>query len=180
MKFENVYLLKLNGYGYGYGDSNGYGDGSYYIKKWGEWYEVGGELENSLCNNIHPGHYQYIDSSFIKKITNVECLRILRDKIGLGKYLELLQAKVINEEVDHQGNNMRLFKCDENGETSLLLEVVCPSTMRVFHLYPPNQKSKTCFEAKTSSFEDKPVFVRHGDVALVKIGEKYLVPFSET
>ena len=76
---------------------------------------------------------------------------------------------------------MKLYVCKEVGEDAVLLEVVCPSTMRTFHLYPPNQKAKTCFEAKASTFKNKPIAYRHGDVSLLKVdGGRITVPFSET
>jgi hypothetical protein len=71
---------------------------------------------------------------------------------------------------------------DEQGEKVILLEVICPSTNRVYHLYPPNQNAKTCFEAKASTFGNKAIVYRHGDVGLFKVGSdgKMILPFSET
>ena len=89
-------------------------------------------------------------------------------------------SKIINEEIDQQGNKMRLFEYDEKGMKVILLEVVCPSTGRIYHLYPPNQNSKTCSEAKVSTFADKPIAVRHGDAGFLKVGEAFSVPFSES
>jgi hypothetical protein len=114
------------------------------------------------------------------QVSNVESLRILRDKIGLQKYIELLGATIIHEEIDHQGNKMKLYSCSEIGEKVLLLEVVCPSTGRTFHLYPPDQNAKTCSKAKESTFKNKNLAYRHGDVGLIKNGEKTTIPFSET
>jgi hypothetical protein len=143
-----------NGYGYGdgYGDSDGYGNGLYMAKLWGEWFEIAGELENSLCHNLPHLLYNKIDKEFLQRVTNLESLRSLREKIGLERYISLFDAKVVNEETDRQGNQMKLYKYDEKGSIVILLEVVCPSTKRMYHLYPANQKSKTCFEAKASTF----------------------------
>jgi hypothetical protein len=96
--------------------------------------------------------YGKIDKAFLQQVDNLECLRSLREKIGLEKYISLFDAKVINEEVDNQGNQMKLYKYDEKGTNVVMLEVICPSTGRMYHLYPPNQKAKTCFEAKASTF----------------------------
>jgi hypothetical protein len=93
-----------------------------------------------------------VDKLFLQSVDNLESLRELREKIGLEKYISLFDAKIINEEKDNQGFPMKLYKYDEQGENVLLLEVVCPSTGRLYHLYPPNQKAKTCFEAKASTF----------------------------
>ena len=204
MKLKDVYLLNYDGSGSGDGSGDGYGDGygsgsgsgdgygsgsgdgygdgsgSYYAKLFGEWFEISGEIENSICNNIPEHLYAKIDKDFITKVSNLESLRIIRDKIGMKKYISLLGAKIINEQTDHQGNQMKLYICSEIGEKAILLEVICPSTGRVYHLYPPNQKAKTCFEAKASTFRNKPIAFRHGDVALYNVGEKITVPFSET
>ena len=96
--------------------------------------------------------YNKIDKEFVQRVTNLESLRSLREKIGLERYISLFDAKVINTEVDYQGNEMNLYQYDEKGSKVILLEVVCPSTKRMYHLYPPNQKAKTCFEAKASTF----------------------------
>lgn len=154
MNKEKVYLLKHNGDGDGYGDGGGYGygNGVYLYKLFGEWFEVSGTIENSLCVNLPEHLYHVIDKSFLHKVDNLENLRALREKIGLKKYLSLFNAKIVNEETDNQGNKMKLYKYDEKGADVILLEVLCPSTMRMYHLYPPNQKSKTCFEAKASTF----------------------------
>lgn len=120
-------------------------------------YEVSGELENSLCNNLHEDDYDIVTKGFISKVTNLESLRKIRDKIGMEKYLSLLNAKLINSQIDNQGNEMKLYLCQEIKENSLLLEVKCPSTGRVYHIYPPNQKAKDCNEAKASTFNKKTV-----------------------
>lgn len=175
-----------SGYGNGYGDGknggygDGYGSGIYLLKFFGEWFEVSGKIENSLCYNIPKHLYHVIDKEFISKVDNLESLRILREKIGIDKYIELLDAIVINREIDNQGNEMKLYKYNEKGLEVLLLEVICPSTGRMYHIYPPTQKAKNCFEAKASTFDNKPIAVRHGDVGFVKVGNKFIIPFSET
>ena len=173
-----------NGYGYGYGNGNGYGNGYgvYLAKLWGEWFEVSGAIENSLCLNIPEHHYDKITKEFVQKVDNLENLRILREKIGLEKYISLFGAKTIHEDIDNQGNKMKLYKYDEKGDKVIMLEVICPSTDRMYHLYPPNQKAKTCLEAKNSTFDNKPLAYRHGDVGLLKVDAtgKITVPFSET
>ena len=145
-----------SGYGSGDGDGDGSGsgdgDGVYIAKIWEDWFEVSREVENSLCVNIPSHHYGKIDKDFINKVNNLESLRSLREKIGLDRYIQLLDAKVINTQTDNQGNEMKLYKYDEKGTKVVLLEVVCPSTKRMYHLYPPNQKSVTCMEAKASTF----------------------------
>ena len=164
-----------SGYGYGYGDGSGYGSGSgygdgyYKAKIFGEWFEVSGVIEESLCVNLPKHLYHKVDREFISKVKNLERLRMLREKTGLQHYLSLFDAKVVHEELDNQGNEMKLYKYDEAGEKVILLEVLCPSTKRMYHLYPPNQKAKTCFEAKASTFSDRKLIARQGDVGIVSL-----------
>jgi len=143
-----------SGYGYGDGSGDGYGSGygKYLVKLWGEWFEVKGKIEDSIPNNIPNFLLKNINREFVSNISNLESLRGLREKIGVEKYLSLFDAKEINAQIDNQGNKMRLLSYNEQGEIVLLLEVVCPSTNRIYHIYPPNQSSKTCFEAKASTF----------------------------
>lgn len=162
-------------------DNDDNDDGIYYVKMWGDWFEVSGEgIENSLCINIPPKHYDKVDKDFILNVNNLESLRLIRDKIGMERYISLLGAKVFNEQTDHQGNQMKLYSYQEVKEKVILLEVVCPSTKRMYHLYPPNQDAKTCFEAKASTFSDKPISYRHGDASLLNINEFCEFPFSES
>jgi hypothetical protein len=191
---KKVYLLNYNGNGNGDGDGNGDGNGNgygngngdgngngiYNAKVFGEWFEVSHELENSLCNNLPARLYNKMDKEFLQRVTNLECLRSLREKIGLERYIRLFDATVINEQVDHQGNQMKLYRYDEKGTKVILLEVICPSTKRMYHLYPPNQKAKTCFEAKASTFSNKPIKFRHGDCAFIEVGKLYEYPICES
>lgn len=156
------------------------GDGIYYCKIWGDWFEISSSVENSLCSNIPEKHYDKITKEFVQKIDNLECLRELRDKIGLDRYIKLFDAKVIDEATDHQGNGMKLYRYKEKGKKVILLEVICPSTGRMYHLYPPKQKAKTCMQAKNSTFRNIPLAYRHGDVGLTNLLTNPSIPFSET
>ncbi|MBU6392499.1 MAG: hypothetical protein KGQ83_09705 [Planctomycetes bacterium] len=90
-------------------------------------------------------------------------------------------AEEIHSSVDHQGNRMRLFHCYEAGEASTLLEVVCPSTKRMYHLYPPDQSAVTCEKAKASTFGDKTLSLRQGDVGLMNLKDLVIsFPIIET
>ncbi|MBU6431612.1 hypothetical protein KGQ29_04570 [Patescibacteria group bacterium] len=171
------------GYGNGEGSGGGYGgsDGIYKAKVFGHWFEVSGKIENSLCRNIPNFLYEKIDKTFIKAIDNLESLRLLRDKLGLEKYIDLLGAKVIHSSIDMQGNKMRLFSCNEAGANSLLLEVICPSTKRMYHIYPPDQSATTCEKAKASTFGNKKLSLRQGDVGLMNIKDFVIShPIEET
>jgi hypothetical protein len=58
--------------------------------------------------------------------------------------------------------------------------VVDPSTERVYNIYPPNQKCKNVWEAKASTFSNKPIKYRHGDVALLDVNKKFEKPLIES
>jgi hypothetical protein len=45
---------------------------------------------------------------------------------------------------------MKLMKFKFEGEDVQVLECVCPSTERVYNLYPPNQSSRNVWDAKAS------------------------------
>lgn len=101
----------------------------------------------------------------LTSISNLEILRKFRDRLGLEKYIKLMSLEKIHSEIDSCGNPMNLYKVDETNNYTILLEVVCPSTKRVYYIYPPNQSAKTCSEAKESTFTKK-IKYRHGDVGL--------------
>ena len=92
--------------------------------------------------------------------TNAEKRRVLREILGAEKYYAVLGGvKVIHESIDHQGNNMRLLETIKPDEIIkkkvVVLECICPSTGRMYNIYPPDQKSKTVWEAKSSTFGKK-------------------------
>lgn len=198
--FDGIECLRIKGspFAYGYGDGNGSGDVSgnwsgrydglgnrksnvfYYAKIWGEWFEILNGIEDSLCLNIPEHHYNKIDKEFLQRVSNLESLRVLREKIGLEKYISLFDVKVINEETDHQGNKMKLYNYDEKGIKVTLLEVICPSTGRMYHLYPPDQGVKTCFDAKASTFGNKSLKYRHGDCGIIQVDHTFNYPMSES
>jgi hypothetical protein len=75
------YLLQLSGSGSGSGE----GSGVYLAKIYNEWFEISGQIENSLCNNLPEHLFHFIDREFVKKVDNLESFRTLREKIGVDK-----------------------------------------------------------------------------------------------
>ena len=129
-----------------------------------------------------------ISKEDIIKEINAEKRRCYMEILGAKKYYDIISdgkgLKLLDEDTDNQGYPMRLY------ETSIkdniinkkvqFLEVTCPSTQRVYNIYPPNQKSKNVWDAKASTFSYENLFVRHGDVGLVKKGFKKSKPVLET
>jgi hypothetical protein len=124
----------------------------------------------------------------VLSVENAEVRRCYMEKLGAKKYYDILSdgkgLKKVHSDTDNQGNLMVLWETTINDDIInkkvQFLECVCPSTMRIYNLYPPNQQSKTAWEAKASTFNNEPGKFRQGDVMLLKIGEKHLQPVFET
>lgn len=130
----------------------------------------------------------------INKELNVETKRELIEKFGEEKYMESCEAKVIHEDVDHQGNKRQLMILNNyggdtpNGSKEVrVVKVICPSTGRVYFLKPVYQQAATCEQAVMSTFSGyyssgmgESFAYRHGDIALFSKTEKVSVPFSES
>jgi len=101
-----------------------------------------------------------ITKDVIMKESNAEKRRCLREILGAKKYYDIITdgqgLKLLDEDTDNQGNAMRLY--ETNQPDSVLnkkvqfLECVCPSTLRVYNIYPPRQNSKNVWQAKADTF----------------------------
>lgn len=119
---------------------------------------------------------------------NAEVRRAMRERLGGVRYYELIGGgealTVIDEDTDDQGYPMTLFETrikDEVIDKKVqFIQVTCPSTERVYDIYPPNQESKNVWEAKASTFNAEKLKYRHGDVGLKKVGEEPEKPTQET
>ena len=119
---------------------------------------------------------------------NAEARRVLMEILGAKKYYDILTdgagLELLDEDTDEQGNPMRLYQT-ANPDSVInkrvqFLEVVDPSTGRVYNIYPPKQNAKNVWDAKAQTFNDERLFVRHGDVGLVKTGYNGPRPVTET
>jgi len=135
----------------------------------GEWWSLDMTTILNLMSEERIKNLSDRDLKFaLRTNNNLEIQRKVREIIGLERYLKILNAKVIHEELDAVGNPMKLYEInDTQNVKTILLEVVCPSTGRIYHMYPPNQEAKTCSEAKESTFSKKITY-RHGDVGIAK------------
>lgn len=131
---------------------------------------------------------ELITKEDLKNNQNTEVRRAFIEKLGVSKYFDILSGgkglELIDQDTDDQGYPMRLMQF-EFGEGNIqekiqVLEVTCPSTKRVYNLYPPNQKSKNIWEAKASTFNNEKLTYRHGDVGLVKEKSNNNKPLIET
>jgi len=120
--------------------------------------------------------------------SNAEMRRILMEILGAKEYYDALTdgegLTMIDEDIDVQGNPMRLYETKKKdelvGKKVQFLEVVDPSTGRVYNIYPPKQNARNVWDAKAQTFSDEKLFVRHGDVGLVKAGFDEARPVTET
>jgi|GEM_PF-3050094 len=92
--------------------------------------------------------------------SNAEKRRVLREILGAKKYYDVISdgkgLTLLDEDIDSKGFPMRLYETSINDEIInkkvQFLECVCPSTERVYNIYPVNQQCKNVFQAKASTF----------------------------
>jgi len=125
-----------------------------------------------------------ITAEEVKKESNAEKRRAMRGLLGVEKYYDILGGVVeIDKDIDLQGNEMVLYESKEVDSVVnrkiQYLEVICPSTGRKYVLYPPKH-SLNVWEAKGSTFSDKPIQIRHGDVGLLNIEKAFDRPIYES
>ena len=131
-------------------------------------------------------HPDSITKEEIMNVTNAEQKRCYMEKIGAKNYYEKAYGGVveIDTDIDDQGNAMTLYRTKEKddviNEYLQFIEVICPSTGRVYNIYHPKQDCTNVWQAKASTFSEVKIQLRHGDVGLQKIGQDFDKPIMET
>jgi hypothetical protein len=105
-----------------------------------------------------------ISKEDILKEENSEKRRCLREIVGAKEYYNLISdgkgVVLLDEDTDNNGFPMRLYETTVEDELISrkvqFIEVVCPSTERVYNIYPPSQNCKNVWAAKADTF-GKPV-----------------------
>jgi hypothetical protein len=85
---------------------------------------------------------------------NAETRRCCIEAMGVFKYFSVIDPdglKVIDEGLDSFNYPMKLMFFKFENRTIQVLEVTCPSTGRVYNLYPP-KNCKNVYDAKASTF----------------------------
>ncbi len=127
---------------------------------------------------------ELITKDDLKNNQNTEIRRCYIEKLGVTKYFKILSQgnglKLIDEDIDNQGYPMKLLEFDFEEEKIQVLEVTCPSTERIYNLYPPKQNSKNVWDAKASTFNNEKLTYRHGDVGLKNINKENKIIINET
>lgn len=130
---------------------------------------------------------ELVTKSDILSQDNAELRRCYMEVLGAKRYYDIVTdgqgLRKVDSGLDNQGNMMVLWETNKvdsiSGTHIQFLEVVCPSTGRIYNLYPP-RKCSTAKEAKGSTFADKPLIARQGDVGIVEYDEEgNLVPYEE-
>ena len=116
---------------------------------------------------------------------NAEKRRCLREILGIKKYYNLLGGVIeIDKDNDQYGNQMILYRSKGKDEITddyiQYLSVIDPSTGREYILHPPNQNSKNVWEAKSSTFNNEKIKIRHGDVGMLDLSEEFNQPIYES
>ena len=124
----------------------------------------------------------------ILKESNAETRRCYMEILGATTYYNIISDNkgltLLDEDMDNQGFPMKLYETtfvDKIATSKVqFLEVIDPSTGRMYNIYPPSQKCKNVWEAKANTFNDEKLFVRHGDVGLINLNKSTDNPLIET
>ena len=142
---------KVDGYGYGSGSGDGYGSGYGYGygsgSGSGDGYGDGRELREYMGLVDFP-------TALALALPNAEVRREAIQRIGPDRFFSELSPEVIHEDTDGAGNPRSLLRIPmQDAELGYLaaVRVVCPTTGRVYHLFP-DQRATTCQEAVASTF----------------------------
>jgi hypothetical protein len=113
---------------------------------------------------------------------NAEKRRTMKEIIGVEKFIKLLDVEVIDEDTDENKLPMKLFKSKSKdivfNDYWYFLNVTCPSTLREYYISV--RPTDNVWKAKASTFQDKKIQVRHGDVALLNLKQVFERPLIET
>lgn len=116
----------------------------------------------------------------LMNVTNAEQRRCYMEKLGAKTFFEILggEVEVTDQQIDSAGNLMKLYTTKEPDsiirERLQFIEVMCPSTFRVYTLYPPKKNGGGFYDkvtdAKAATFSHEGITLRHGDVGLAIVG----------
>jgi hypothetical protein len=117
---------------------------------------------------------------FIKE-QNAEKRRCIQEILGKD-FVNLFDFITLDEDIDLQGNKMRLLKTKQIDEIAqkhiFYYHCICPSTKREYYLCVP--ECKNVWEAKNWGMMNKKPAIRHGDVILKQIDAEYEFPIYES
>jgi hypothetical protein len=129
---------------------------------------------------------ELITKEEILSLTNAEIRRCYMEKLGAKKYYEIAfgGVNIIDEDIDDCGNKMVLYESKEIdsiiNKKVQFIEVICPSTKRIYNIYPPKQDCTNVWEGKASTFNMEKIQIRHGDLGLKNLNKDYIKPILES
>ncbi|MEM4625703.1 MAG: hypothetical protein QXJ28_03000 [Candidatus Pacearchaeota archaeon] len=150
-------------------------------------YEDGVQLyaaEGMYMEDIYYNNPEAVTAEDISKL-DLERRRLACLIMGAENFFRALgsEPKIIDSGIDNQGNMMELIQFYDHklNKKVKTLKVVCPSTQRIYYIYPPNQNVQDVWAAKASTFNNQKLAFRQGDVGLQFLDKKNPdKPFIET
>ena len=111
---------------------------------------------------------------------NAEKRRCIQEILG-GEFIKKLDVELIDSDKEDE-LPIELYRTkqpDDNiNEHIYYLKVVCPSTNREYFLCVP--ESKNVWEAKAWTFQNQKIEIRHGDVGLLNLSQKFDKPIFQS
>jgi hypothetical protein len=153
--------------------------------------------ENGLCVEWKDGYKGYAWNGIIvpdfwitnkEKLTkeiiinekNAEKRRCIQEILG-GEFIKKLDVELIDSDKEDE-LPIELYRTkqpdDIINEHIYYLKVVCPSTNREYFLCVP--ESKNVWEAKAWTFQNQKIEIRHGDVGLLNLSQKFDKPIFQS
>jgi hypothetical protein len=131
---------------------------------------------------------ELINKETIISESNAEKRRCLREMLGAREYYERAFGKdglvLLDQDTDDRGHIMKLYQTknedDVINKRVQFLEVICPSTLRVYNIYPPSQNATNVWAAKSDTFSNEKIQIRHGDVGLLNLNKSFSKPVLES
>jgi len=113
---------------------------------------------------------------------NAEKRRCLKEIIGNECVIKLLDVEIIDQDKDNFNFPIILLKTktkdDIIDDYIYFLNVTDPSTSREYYLCVP--KCTNVWEAKSWTFKNEKIEIRHGDVGLLNIKKEFNQPIFES
>jgi hypothetical protein len=111
---------------------------------------------------------------------NAEKRRCIQEILG-GEFIKKLDVELIDSDKEDE-LPIELYRTkqpdDIINEHIYYLKVVCPSTNREYFLCVP--ESKNVWEAKAWTFQNQKIEIRHGDVGLLNLSQKFDKPIFQS
>ena len=113
---------------------------------------------------------------------NAEKKRCLKEILGNETLIKLLDVEIIDEDIDSFGYPIKLHRTKTKDklidEFIYFLNVIDPSTGREYYLCVPG--CSNVWKAKSWTFQNQKIEIRHGDVGLLNLKKEFDQPIYES